>query len=260
MNFTNLQQDYKELLIKALVRGDVDANWKPTGLEMAKNSVLTIFSTLETIKPGEKFCVSLTVDSVYNLLAFNSELNYDPTYLELVQVQKGAQVPDFNCEHAQPSDGILKIGAFGVNSVRVSGEFARITFLWKPGAVGETKVFINNSLANNVALPNRVVQIRTENSVTENLQFNLNQNFPNPFNATTLIEYRLSQAEFIDLAVYNSLGQRINTVVASNQEVGLYKMAWDGTNSQGISVPSGVYFFRLTAKEQTQMRKMILLR
>ncbi len=260
MNFANLQQDHNELLIKALVRGDVDANWKPAGLEMAKNSVQTISSTLETIKPGEKFCVSLTVDSVYNLLAFNSELIYDPTYLELVQVQKGMQIPDFTCEQALSADGILKIGAFGVNPVPVSGEFARITFRLKSGKIGETKVFINNSLANNISLPNRVVQIQTENSVTENFQFSLNQNFPNPFNATTRIEYRLSQAEFIDLAVYNSLGQRINTLVAANQEAGFYKIAWDGTNSQGISVPSGVYFFRLTAKEQIQMRKMILLR
>ncbi|MBN2092687.1 FG-GAP repeat protein, partial [candidate division KSB1 bacterium] len=258
--YKNFQQDNKELLIKALVRGDVDANWKPGEFMMEKNQAQTLVTALENIKFGETFIISLMLDSISNLLAFNSELTYDPDFLELVQIQKGTQFTDFNFEYANSPNGILKIGGFGVKPVAVSGAFTNITFVMKRGKVGETNIFINNMLANDTSLPNRIFKIKTENSTTTQAQFILNQNFPNPFNATTVIEYQLSKPELIDLAIYNTLGQRIKTLVASNQEAGTYKITWEGTDIQGISVPSGVYFFKLISKEQTQMRKMILMR
>ncbi len=260
LTYPNFQQDYKDLLIKALVWGDVDANWKPTELLMEKNSSQTVTTTLAEINPGEKFTISLVVDSISNLFAFNSELTYNSDLVEFVQIQKGSQIRDFSCEYVNSAEGTLKIGGFGVNPVTVTDEFMTVIFKIKPGKIGETKILINHSLANNLSLPNRIIEIKTTNSLEKPIQFILNQNFPNPFNATTVIEYQLTGSELIDLAVYNTLGQRIKNLVASNQESGAYKITWDGTNSQGVSVPSGVYFFKLIAKEQTAIRKMILMR
>ena len=85
--------------------------------------------------------------------------------------------------------------------------------------------------------------------------FRLEQNYPNPFNPTTAIRYRLSAAGFVELAVYNVLGQKIRTLVNRIQKAGVYNIAFDGA-----LLPSGIYFYRLTAGSFSQMREMALLR
>ncbi|MBN2091077.1 heparinase II/III family protein [candidate division KSB1 bacterium] len=91
-------------------------------------------------------------------------------------------------------------------------------------------------------------------------QFNLAQNFPNPFNATTLIHYHLFQTEKVKLRIYNENGRLIRMLVDTEQQPGFYQPVWDGKNDAGHIVVSGVYFVQLTGKYQVQNRKMVLLR
>jgi hypothetical protein len=85
--------------------------------------------------------------------------------------------------------------------------------------------------------------------------FQLEQNFPNPFNPSTTIEFNLPQAEFVSLKVFNSLGQEIATIVNGLHPAGNYSVKWDA----GL-VPSGVYFYRLSAGNFVQTKKLLLLR
>ncbi len=106
-----------------------------------------------------------------------------------------------------------------------------------------------------------------DDPVIDNLpsSFTLGQNFPNPFNPTTIITYALSasrngRAEVVDLSVYNLLGEKIITLVNRVQRPGNYAVEWDGTTGRGTKVASGVYFYRLTYGEQAATRKMMLLK
>ncbi len=90
--------------------------------------------------------------------------------------------------------------------------------------------------------------------------FSLGQNFPNPFNAETIIEYSLPQAGRVEIAVYNILGQRVRTLVDEFQTAGRKRVAWDGRNNRGEEVSSGIYFYRIEAGELTKTKKMLLLR
>lgn len=85
--------------------------------------------------------------------------------------------------------------------------------------------------------------------------FELAQNWPNPFNPDTQIEYRLSQAARVKLAVYNTLGQRVSVLVDAPQAAGNYQVRFHAQN-----LASGVYFYRFTAGDFVQVRKMMLLR
>ncbi len=90
--------------------------------------------------------------------------------------------------------------------------------------------------------------------------FELLQNHPNPFNLETLIKYRLSKPSFVTLNVYNILGQKIVTLVEENQNAGLKVVTWDAKDQLGRELASGVYFYELTAGDQRQTKRMVLLK
>jgi hypothetical protein len=85
--------------------------------------------------------------------------------------------------------------------------------------------------------------------------YKLFQNFPNPFNNSTLIKYQLPTAGNVVLNIYNLLGQKAATLVSEKQESGYHTVVW---NTDRFT--SGVYFCKITAGEFIQMKKMILLR
>jgi len=90
--------------------------------------------------------------------------------------------------------------------------------------------------------------------------FALLGNFPNPFNPSTAIRFSLDRAEVVCLEVYNILGQRVITLRNDFLPAGQYRVDWDGTNTAGSPVASGVYLVQLTAGDRYLTHKMMLVR
>jgi hypothetical protein len=91
----------------------------------------------------------------------------------------------------------------------------------------------------------------------------LSQNFPNPFNPSTIIAFSIPQSlshSHAEVAIYNALGQLVKTIFSNNLPAGNYTARWDGTDARGTSVASGVYFCRITAGGMVATRKMILVK
>jgi hypothetical protein len=88
----------------------------------------------------------------------------------------------------------------------------------------------------------------------------LAQNYPNPFNPTTTISYSIADPSHVQLSVYNVRGQLVKTLVDEDQGPNVYRRIWDGRNSSGDSVASGIYFYRLIAGDFKATRKMVLIR
>ena len=88
----------------------------------------------------------------------------------------------------------------------------------------------------------------------------LQQNRPNPFNPRTTLRYSLPQAGRVTLAVHDLRGGRITTLVDAEVPAGDWTAEWDGLDSQGIAVPSGVYLARLETPSSVQTVKMTLAR
>jgi len=91
-------------------------------------------------------------------------------------------------------------------------------------------------------------------------EFRLFQNYPNPFNPSTRIRFTLPKRVHARLEVYNVLGQRIKTLLNSEMQAGRHEVVWDGRNSLGYRVGSGVYFYRLDAGKFVSAHKMVLLK
>jgi len=90
--------------------------------------------------------------------------------------------------------------------------------------------------------------------------FSLRQNYPNPFNPTTTIEFTLPRATRAELGVFDVTGSRVATIVHGTVGPGPTRFQWDGTDDRGHAVPSGVYFYRLSALGRSAVRKMVLVR
>jgi len=88
----------------------------------------------------------------------------------------------------------------------------------------------------------------------------LSQNYPNPFNPTTTIKFSLPTAGVTKIEVYNILGELVSIPFEGMAAAGQNSIVWDGTNSHGENVSSGIYFYRLTADEYTDTKKMTLLK
>ncbi len=84
----------------------------------------------------------------------------------------------------------------------------------------------------------------------------LNQNYPNPFNPITTINYQLPITNYIDLSIYNILGQKVVTLVSEKQPAGLYSVDWDASG-----FASGIYLYRLeTDRGFVLNRKLVFLK
>ncbi len=85
-------------------------------------------------------------------------------------------------------------------------------------------------------------------------------NYPNPFNATTVIRYSLSSAAKTRLELFDVLGRRVRTLVDEVQIEGAHEVTWDGADAEGHALASGMYFYRLTSGSQSQSRKMLMIK
>jgi hypothetical protein len=87
------------------------------------------------------------------------------------------------------------------------------------------------------------------------LEFTLAQNYPNPFNPTTVFSYQLPVASEVKLVVYDMLGREVAKLMEGVEEPGYKSVEWNAG-----AVASGVYFYRLTAADFAQTRKLLVLR
>ena len=86
-------------------------------------------------------------------------------------------------------------------------------------------------------------------------KFSLAQNYPNPFNPSTKISYSLPKSEIVSLTIYDDLGKEVKTLVNEMQNPGAYNIVFDASN-----LPSGVYYYKLTAGDYSETKKMVLMK
>ncbi len=98
-------------------------------------------------------------------------------------------------------------------------------------------------------------KINQESSAPIPGEFDLEQNYPNPFNAVTEIKFVLAKDSRVTLSVYNIVGQRVENLISATMPAGSHEVRFDAQ-----SMPSGVYFYKLTVGGKSQVRKMDLLR
>uniref|UniRef100_A0A7V3E7N0 T9SS type A sorting domain-containing protein n=2 Tax=Ignavibacterium album TaxID=591197 RepID=A0A7V3E7N0_9BACT len=85
--------------------------------------------------------------------------------------------------------------------------------------------------------------------------FSLEQNYPNPFNPNTTIRYSIPKSSFVELKVYDGLGNLIQTLVSENLNAGNYEVQFNGAN-----LSSGIYYYQIKAGNFTSTKKLVLMK
>ena len=116
---------------------------------------------------------------------------------------------------------------------------------------------LESDYSNTVEIEARLEKNIKEGEIVEDMpkEYALNSNYPNPFNPTTQISYQIPNDGFVNLTVYNSLGQEIAALVNKQQSIGRYTVQFNANN-----LSSGIYFYRIAAGEFNSVKKMLLVR
>lgn len=120
-------------------------------------------------------------------------------------------------------------------------------------AIGANEAAMNTAMAEAVTKYQSLVNVDDENNIVET--FALNQNYPNPFNPTTNISYSIPETGFVNLKVYDALGNEVATLVNDVQSQGTHSLKFDASN-----LTSGIYFYALRLNNQTITNKMLLMK
>jgi Zn-dependent metalloprotease len=154
---------------------------------------------------------------------------------------------DFNLSHFQyTSKEQQKIGIYGYD--KSSGK-------WKYLA-GEAKDDKLNTIFSETGI---WAVFYNENHIPIPKEFALHQNFPNPFNFATTIKFDLTKGQNVKLFIYNLLGQKVNVLIDGFLDAGYKEIKWEGKNSFGKNVGSGVYFYQLITADKIRTKKMVLI-
>ncbi|MDF1546075.1 MAG: T9SS type A sorting domain-containing protein, partial [bacterium] len=160
----------------------------------------------------------------------------------------------------------------GVCGVSYSGTFKSIVTTFPPESINNNQVGFDpiDSLMTRVieffglGFKTGVAEDRSRAVLPQS--FTLEQNYPNPFNPSTNISYTIKKKPGTKgpikskLAIFNLLGREVRVLVDQFQSPGRYSVSWDGLTTQGTKASSGIYFYRLTFGDQSQTRKMVLLK
>ena len=120
--------------------------------------------------------------------------------------------------------------------------------------LASTESAFSNQVSINVYGVNYKVALNPEEELRPT-SFGLSQNTPNPFNPSTVIRYQLPEGTYVSLKVYDVLGREVKTLVDEVKEAGYYAVTLDASQ-----LASGVYYYRLTTREFTQTKNLLLLK
>lgn len=147
-----------------------------------------------------------------------------------------------------------------------------LTLSANPAFGGTANLFVTVSDSQNAAASDTIsVTVQPISGIDDDLQmpenFALQQNFPNPFNPETAINFQLPTATTVRLIVYNMLGQQVRELVNAAMTAGFHNVRWNGLDDRGNAVTSGIYFYRMeiaglngTVTGQHLIRKMVLMK
>jgi flagellar hook assembly protein FlgD len=104
------------------------------------------------------------------------------------------------------------------------------------------------------------VVVKLSEGVNVPAKYALSRNYPNPFNPVTRFTVDLPRATEVEVAVYDLLGRKITSLMNGNQAAGTYNLEWDARDANGVVVPTGMYFLRVSSEEFNASQKIMLMK
>ncbi len=234
-----------------------------------ENAEFSLSLGSERVIAGELVAVDVSLANVAALMGYGFKLNYETDKFEFVSFAPADEdllksTGGETLSHHVVTDGQIAVvtGMYNGTAVSGGGDIVRFVFRVLREFEDNARFEIADGLVFDPSqLQNPAVVAGVLELQSTPREFALHQNFPNPFNPDTTIKYDLAESADVTLQIYNVLGQVVRTLVASEaQNAGRYQIRWNGMDDRGVSVSSGIYFYRISAGEFQNVRKLMLLK
>lgn len=219
---------------------------------------------------GKNFSIDINMVSPGKITGYQFIISYSPDDFELINSETGNVLKKRNkskpLEIARSETGkmILACASAGTDNnteTGTEGTAASLEFRWISDNVSPIKlkeILVLDEKGSISSSENILLKEPVKKPVPD--RFTLHQNYPNPFNPETTIKYELPEKADVIIEIYNTIGQKIKTLINETKEAGYYEIKWDARNDKGIKVNSGIFIYRIKAGSYTDVRKMILLK
>jgi len=219
-----------------------------------------VHECVKQVTPLMEACVREDYEEIHRLQDKVSKLEYEADLLDFMQVRRSDLTRDFILE-SNASAGKIKMAMAGTEPINGSGTLFELVFNARQDiSTGTTEIAITESRFNEYKPQSAVSSAKVVVAGSATKELGLSQNFPNPFNPETVIQFSIPQATHVKVDILNSLGQKVATLADGYKEPGSYRVGWDGTDNQGNPVANGIYFYRLVTEECTVVKKMLLIK
>jgi len=244
-------QDYQGILL-----GDPSGDWRSSQFEDVITKVnieqLQVAAAAEVIIP-------IVVDANSVMISAQIEMTFDPLQFEFVSVEATALTKDFQLFSSVVDDDNIVAGLYGISPVTEAGTIMRLHFKIiakneQIGCITLNKCQINNQAPWEAEI---LIDYRSLNTMPG---YSLLNNYPNPFNSGTSINFQMRKPAHVTLKILNINGQEVKALVDSHKPAGEHKVYWSGIDNNGNTVVSGVYFCHLNYNGTQQTRKLIMLK
>ncbi|MGP8330222.1 MAG: cohesin domain-containing protein [Methanosarcinaceae archaeon] len=212
---------------------------------------------------------SIQLDHPLGINAFSFDLGFPEKLLTFVQAGPADLTHDwFVVAGQQNLPGVVTLGGFNAQNIGAEnpGTLVEVTFQLKNTGWGRGDLWLfnlvdqlENAVCETHAFQNSATGVLVEDKNAPTT-YALQQNYPNPFNMATEIIYQLPRAGTATISVYNSLGQKIRTLISAHHPAGDHRVRWDGLDADRQEVPSGIYIYELRATNYAAVKKMLILR
>ena len=194
------------------------------------------------------------------------DLTYDPDVVSLGTPSLILLQDNVVSTFRKMEEGLIKVVLFDVDGGFIlstkNQDLLQISYSFLGSVLDQSSVDISNVV---VSGPKGSIASVSSSVVSAEVKlvpgiFALHQNYPNPFNPFTEIQFDIPSTTQINVSIFNLMGQKVKTLVNEQVTPGYHAVHWDGTNENGVSVSTGMYFYTLNTGNHSAMKKMLFLK
>jgi hypothetical protein len=245
-----------------------------TNLAFAAENVLLLSPGSGSVGSSDNV-MTVSLENKIPVRAVQLEIEDDPDFL-IFQTESEQTTPrteDFQLA-LHDSDGILRIILISIGSAISPDTGAIFRFSYRvtsDAREGPLKLNINKITVTDQSNKSLDIDYHNSSFIIDGTtdvsdikagvrEYNLAQNFPNPFNPQTSIDFSLPESEHVRLQIYNTLGQLIKTLIDERRDAGIHRIQWHGTDESGRQMPAGIYLYRIQTENFIECRQLVLIR
>ena len=211
---------------------------------------------------------TVLMNDVEPLGGYGFDVVYDSETFELVEIVNGTFLEENGGSQLSfdyKADGVVTIASVlkELNeNTAVSGDgiAATLKFKWLGNGANKSIQIAGIQILDAFGSLSYLASFDVLDLIPVPLVFELKNNYPNPFNPTTTIEYALPHTELVRIDIVNVLGQIVTTLVNGEVQAGFHTVVWNGKNTFGSPVASGIYLYKIKAGTFTSVKRLTLLK